>query len=217
MKSPLESLDALAYVGPMRYLLLISLLLATPLLAPAEADTIYQTIGPDGSIVFSDQPSKGAKEIKIKPLTTYSAEEAKRKTSPAAASDNPEPETDTVGKYTAFSIVSPADDSTLPTGAAGNVTIRTQVKPALRVKNGHRLSVLLDGTQLDYTTSSASISLNNLDRGTHSIRAVIVNQRGDIVQLSSNSVTLHIKRASVFAPANPLNPRINRPAPNASP
>ena len=180
----------------------ISLLLAATL---SFADTIYQTVGPDGTVIFTDQPTKGAKEIKIKPLTTFNPEEAglKKESKNTAAS---EPEEEEGTKYKLFTIVSPANDSTLQTGEAGNTTVQVQLDPTLRVKAGHRLTALVDGSQLDYVTSSNRITLNNLDRGTHSIKAVIVNQRGDIVQLSSNSVTLHVKRGTVFAPANPNNP-----------
>jgi len=198
----------------MRYLILIinsafiSLaligLLASPLVL---ADTIYQSTGSDGSITFSDHPSDGAKEIKLKPLTVYNAKEAsgKPKTTrnPAA---NTDPKTNNDSNYKEFTITSPANGATLQTGDAGNTVIQTKLEPPLRVKKGHRLSILVDGDQLDYATSTSSISLSNLNRGTLSVRAVIINQHGDIVQLSSNSVTIHVKRASVFAPSNPRNP-----------
>ena len=194
--------------GSMRYLLLLSLILVSP---SALTDTIYQSTAPDGSITFSDNPTDGAKEIKLKPITTYSAKEAagKSKASSASATTSADPQaTDAPpSNYKKFTITSPANDTTLQTGDAGNTTIQTTIEPTLSVKNGHRLSLLIDGTQLDYVTSSSNISINNLDRGTHSIRAVIVNKSGDIVQLSSNSITLHVQRASIFAPSNPLNPR----------
>lgn len=195
----------------MRALVLISVLIS-PVLAGtlALADSIYQSVGPDGSIIFSDSPSEGAKEIKLKPITIYDPKEASganKKTDPVATDPDPDEGTN----YKAFTISSPADDATLQVGDAGNTTIQTKIEPALRVKNGHRLSALVDGGQLDYATSASSIGLRNLDRGTHSVRAVIVNERGDIVQLSSNSVTIHVKRASVFAPSNPRNPANNTP------
>ncbi len=193
----------------MRHLILICFMLTGPL---ALADSIYQSTAPDGSVVFSDNPSEGAVEIKLKPLTTYSAKEAvsKNKATKNTAA-NADPSTKDAGDYKVFIITNPANDATLPTGAAGNITIQTKLEPTLRVKKGHRLSLLVDGTQLDHATSTSSIGLSNLDRGSHSIRAVIVNERGDIVQLSSNSVTLHVKRASIFAPANPRNPANNPP------
>ncbi|MBL1293531.1 MAG: DUF4124 domain-containing protein [Thiotrichales bacterium] len=193
----------------MHQLLLISSLFLSSLCLAA--GTIYQTVGPDGSIVFTDQPSKGAKEIKLKPITTYNAKEASgaNKKADLGLSNDPDPDKST--HYKTFTITGPADDTTLQTGVAGNTTIQSKIDPPLRIKNGHRLSALIDGTQLDYSTSANSIGLRNLERGTHSIRTVIVNERGDIVQLSSNSVTIHVKRASVFAPSNPRNPNTNRP------
>ncbi len=172
----------------------------------ALADTIYQTVGPDGSVEFTDQPVKGAKEIKLKPITIYNPEEAGlKKESKPGANLAEEEEEDVGGRYKLFTIVSPANDSTLQTGEAGNTTVQVQLDPVLRVKAGHRLTALVDGTQLDYVTSSNRISLNDIHRGSHSIKAVVVNKSGDIIQLSDNSVTLHVKRSSVLAPANPNN------------
>ncbi|MBN4081941.1 DUF4124 domain-containing protein [Beggiatoa alba] len=192
----------------MRYLLLFSLILASH---SVFAGAIYKSTAPDGSITFSDNPTDGAKEITLKPITTFSAKEAagksKATSTPATTSADPQAADTPPGNYKKFTITSPANDTTLQTGDAGNTTIQTTVEPALNVKNGHRLSVLVDGTQLDRVTSSSSISINNLDRGTHSIRAVIVNKSGDIVQLSSNSITLHVQRATIFGPSNPRNPR----------
>ncbi|MBL4850873.1 MAG: DUF4124 domain-containing protein [Gammaproteobacteria bacterium] len=183
-------------------------LLASPLWSTGVlADTIYQSTGSDGSITFSDSPSEGAKEIKLKPITIYSAKEARGKpktaSNPAVTTD---PKANDSGNYKEFTITSPANNTTLQTGDAGNTTIHTKIDPPLRVKKGHRLSALVDGGQLGYATSASSVGLSNLNRGTRSIRAVIINQHGDIVQLSSNSVTIHIKRASIFAPSNPRNP-----------
>lgn len=180
------------------------------------ADTIYQTVGPDGSVIFTDQPSKDAKEIKLKPITIFDPKEASGANRKKESSANTDPEPDQGTNYKSFTITSPANDATLQTGDAGNATVRTSINPALRVKKGHRLSALVDGTQLDYSTSASSIGLRNLNRGTHSVRAVIVNQRGDIVQLSSNSVTIHVKRASLLSPSRP--PAINSaPPPVAAP
>ncbi|MBL1432697.1 MAG: DUF4124 domain-containing protein [Gammaproteobacteria bacterium] len=187
----------------MRTLIIIGILASLALTSTlALTDSIYQSVGPDGSVIFSDHPSDGAKEIKLKPITTYNAKEAsgyKHANTPATTTD---PDTEDKEHYKEFSITSPANDAALPTGDAGNTTIQIRIDPPLSVKKGHRLSALVDGGQLDYVTSSSSISLRNLDRGTHSIRAVIVNKRGDIVQLSSNSITLHVQRASIFSPAN---------------
>lgn len=195
----------------MRMIVLIALLLAA---MPAMAQTIYQWQAPDGSIVFSDTPREGAKEVELKPLPTFSAEEAKGKpaksAAPAAAPAPQQAPTTVSTGYTDFRILSPVNDETLPMGAAGNLTVVTSIEPPLNVKQGHRLSLLIDGTQVDAASSSNSVSVANVFRGTHSLRAVIINAQGDIVKLSDNSVTLHVQRASIL---NPNHPRNRPPAP----
>jgi len=104
-------------------------------------------------------------------------------------------------------ITSPANGESIRDNA-GNVTLQGNVMPGLR--GGHRLRWILDGEALD--DSGPSVQLNNVDRGTHTVKLEVVDNDGEVLAASSG-VTFHLLRRSATrsapppdSPPTPLNP-----------
>jgi hypothetical protein len=60
--------------------------------------------------------------------------------------------------------------------------------------------VTLDGRPLtDLAAASTSITINPIDRGTHSVEATIQDSNGQTV-CSTSSATFHVRQASLLSP-----------------
>lgn len=150
---------------------------------------VYRSVGKDGSVTFSDQPSDGAVKVQVKKLETIKSV------------DTPVPPSSSTGQqaqqniYTGISITSPADDQAIRENA-GNLSVSVSVTPGL--KPSHKLVLYLDGKK--YSTGTAdSFSLHNIDRGTHQLRVAVVDNGGHQL-IDSKSVTFHMLRHSVLMP-----------------
>lgn len=165
-------------------LAMVSLLV--PLLAGAE---IYKSVDSDGNVVFSDQPTPGAKKILEQFTPTYVPAPL-----PQAATTTPAPVA--ASYYTALRIRKPAAGETLR-DATGALTIDLEVVPPLKSQAGHILVVAVDGNNLASHDGTTQLTISNLAPGTHTLKAQIMDATGQ-VQFSSDSVTFHMQR-----PANP--------------
>jgi len=151
--------------------------------------TLYKWVDRDGTTHFSDQPHPGAEAIVVQEIQTVPPLEV-----PAAA--RPSPATEAYS-YDSVTFTSPANEETIRDNS-GNVSVTVAVTPPLRPDFGHRLTVLMDGGLIG---ESESILLTNVDRGTHSLTATVVDGQGKV--LASGSSTFHLQRHSVLnnAPA----------------
>ncbi len=148
---------------------------------------VYKRTNPDGSVTFSDVPAKiDAEPITLPPSSTYSAPPQPRaavKTQPKKAEMD----------YVSVSITSPANDTTIR-DSAGNITITISVDPAL--KSGHSTVLIMDGKNVG-EGQGGSIQLTNIDRGSHTFTAQVVDNR-KIKILESDPVTVHLQRTSTI-------------------
>ncbi|MDR9437767.1 MAG: DUF4124 domain-containing protein [Thiohalophilus sp.] len=182
---------------------MIALLLLT--LPVAAADKVYKKVNPDGSVEYSDQPIEGSEEMSVDqaPATRFEK-------SPDINYQPPERDRADSSSYE-VSITSPGNDESIRDNA-GNVTLRGSVEPGLR--GGHQLRWRLDGEPL--AQSGATVSLTNMDRGTHTVKLEVVNNDGEVLGASS-SVTFHLLRHSKKRPAPPSGSQptpLNPPKPN---
>ena len=156
-----------------------------PLLASAE---IYKSTDADGNVVFSDIPNPGAKKITLPPPTTYTP--APLPTSGTTASKP------VAAEYTGLRIIKPSAGETIRDNT-GAVSIEIEVIPSLNVQAGHKLVVELDGKNLSSNENATQISVSNMERGAHTVKALIMNAAGQ-VQTSSESTTFYMKRESAL-------------------
>lgn len=169
---------------------LIACLAGSPALA-----AIYKTVDEDGNVVFTDVPPKDqSKAIEIDARNTYQPTPLPAASTPAAtATDGAETEEELAVNYESLRITSPADDEAVRENA-GNVTISVSANPSLDVQQGHRVQILVDGSPLA-NAAATSVSLTNIDRGTHLLVAQILDADGQVL-ISSSPVTFHMLRYS---------------------
>lgn len=170
----------------MRYiLLLVSLALCFGVFAQ---DRVYKRVNPDGSVEYSDQPMQGAEVMKVPKGSTFTMPESTPSSS--AAVDNAA-ETAKVS-YDSLDITRPANDETIRSNE-GKLTALARVTPQLAPE--HRFRWSLDGAIVP-DVNSPELRMNNVDRGSHTLQAEIVDADGNVV-ISSDTVTFHLMRVHV--------------------
>ena len=173
------------------------------LAATAQAE-VYKSINASGEVIYSDVPSRGAERIEMPALPTYTPVPLPV---PAAPADSAGPADDAT--YNSFSITRPLDDETIRSNN-GSVNLSVSLDPGLQIEQGHRIQFFLDGKPQGKPVARMSASLQNVDRGTHSVSAAVIDESGDAV-INALPVTIHIMRASILNPHNPLHPRPSPP------
>lgn len=183
-----------------RRLFACALLIALPL--SAAATRVYKSTAPDGSTVYSDQPSPQATEIDVPP----SAPPAGPVAAPAEPAAEPAPEPDRPVTYRTLRITQPADDS-VHWFAEGPVAVSVDIVPPLA--EGHVLVPILNGVAQGEGVAASGFNLTDLDPDTYRLAVAIRDAAGKTLKQSS-AVRFHFKRQSVNLP-----PR--RPPPKGPP
>jgi Domain of unknown function (DUF4124) len=167
--------------------------------AASATAAVYKWVQPDGAIIYSDRPpTKNAapadlpnvQEITIAPTPPSSDE-----STPISSQD------DQAVKYTNLEITEPANDSTIRDNA-GNISIKLAIEPTLQ--EGDSIAILLDGKVIGQGHGT-SISLSNVDRGTHTLTAIVKDAQNKTL-ISASSVTFHLMRTSVLHQTRPAAP-----------
>jgi len=169
-------------------------------MAAAHAADVYRSTGEYGEPVFSDEPTPGSEKVDVPPLTIIPSVTPSQSRSPGQSQD--ESEGQSAGSYQSFAVVTPEDDQPIRDNA-GNVHVGLRVSPPL--KDGHRIRIYLDGVPWGDTLRSTSVTLNNVDRGTHNLQAAIVAPDG--AELArTDTVTFHLRRVSNLLQRSPQVP-----------
>jgi hypothetical protein len=172
-------------------LIALSILLCNPLSA-----AIYKWTDEQGNVVYGDKPpSNETKQITPPPLTTYPG--VKRQEAPAAQKtqpQQPEQEEQKVTEYTKIAIAEPSDNGAVRSNN-GNVAITVVIGPKLDQEAGDQIRILLDGSEAK-TEASTTITLENIDRGSHTVSAEVINRDGKVL-LKTKPITFHLQRFSV--------------------
>lgn len=165
---------------------------------------IYKSVDENGNVLYSDEPSPGAVEIRKKEIPTVPSVVPEIDTE-SGTSD----EADTAGTgvlYDRIEIVSPEPDTAVRNNA-GNLAVSVALQPALKAT--HSLQLNLDGVQVSRSRSPV-FQLQNVDRGTHTLTAVVINAEGNEVQRSS-AISFTMQRHSE------LNPKADIPGTQPAP
>ncbi|GMQ95710.1 MAG: DUF4124 domain-containing protein [Gammaproteobacteria bacterium] len=160
---------------------ILSLMLAV---GAAQAQQIYKYTLSNGDVVYSDRPPPPGQgeEVKLKPLQGFSLPPA------PPLGDSTANKAVTVG-YEEFKVTSPLNDAVLRDNG-GNVSVSLSLTPGLR--DGHSIEFMMDGQPIG-SGSSTSVTLTEIDRGTHTVQAAITDSEGKEIA-RSNSVIFHLKR-----------------------
>lgn len=172
----------------MRYLFFFTLL---GLCLPASA-AMYKWTDKDGKVIYSDKPNPNGSEEKVTgaPLTTYKPDPAVTRAVSKPSKPN---KIEKRELYSEFSIEQPVNDAAVRQNA-GDVTVTFAITPKINTWRGDKIEVFVDGKKSG-ETNSLTYQLISLDRGTHTLNAKLVNNKGEV--LKSDSVTFHLLRASV--------------------
>ena len=96
-------------------------------------------------------------------------------------------------RYKGISIVAPENDTAVRQNA-GNVSIKVAIEPFLFNERGDLLAIYMDGIEVSRGRAT-SVQLVEVDRGTHVVRAEIVDADGKILK-KANPVTFTLHRHS---------------------
>ena len=186
---------------PRTFLTIGALAMALSSSVPAFA-AIYRTVDEDGNVVFTDVPPKEtSKAVKLDNHNDYTPPAAETASSNERATgwlaDEEENENAAPTGYSAIAISYPGNDEAVRENA-GNLTVTIESEPALDTNQGHSIEILLDGEPAG-SASGASVALTNIDRGTHTLSANVVDRSGSVLG-SSNTITFHMLRYSKLNP-----------------
>ncbi|MDB6042847.1 MAG: hypothetical protein JWM63_1398 [Gammaproteobacteria bacterium] len=161
----------------------------------AIAATVYKWVDENGVTHFSDQPHENAQKVQLAAPQTYSAppREAAPASSRRTAPPSPAP------AYQSCALVAPADDQTLPN--ALSITASVQLLPTQRA--GDQVLLLLDGTRVPGLATTGPSFTIPVERGSHSLQAVVQDSDGHVV-CQSSGVTFHVLQPSLLNPQNPI-------------
>lgn len=181
---------------------LILLLLSLTLISTSFAK-IYTWKDNNGKTIYGDNPpqSEKAEEVIIKELTIIEAykhpsliEDKASNNKTKSDKDKAEGNRDQTTSYESFKITYPIDDQDIR-ASTGDITAAFSLTPSLH--EADTVFVYLDGKKMVENSKSLSASFVNLDRGSHSMFAVIRNNNGDVL-INSNTVSFHVFRSSMI-------------------
>lgn len=152
---------------------------------------IYKWVDDKGNVHYSDKEQKGAEEVNLPAAVTYTPT-----TTGAAASGKAE--TEKKLGYTEMSIVQPKMNETIRSNN-GDVQVGIDLKPGLVTGDG--ITLYLDGKEVIKGVAQTSVTLQNLDRGSHTLRATIFDRNGTAV-ISSKSIIFHLLVVAVKSGAS---------------
>lgn len=177
----------------MRTLILLFVLAA----ATATATEIYRWVDADGQPHYSDQWQPGAERIQVEESPSYSpslpaATPAGRVAAVAAPSS----------AYQELEIASPAQEQVL-WNIGSQLPVSIRLEPALQ--SGHELRLFLDGQQQDLPAGSMAVTLSEVYRGVHTLRAEVVSEAGETL-ITSPTRTFMVRQTSMLNPAPAVPP-----------
>ncbi|WP_277811389.1 DUF4124 domain-containing protein [Chromohalobacter canadensis] len=173
----------------------------------AQATPVYRSVDAQGNVAFSDRPV--GEKVDVGTVNTVPGQPRETRDLQALPDAATAPEANGTSSFTAYerlAIAAPGNETTLPTGAAGDTQVRVAISPELRETD--KLRMVIDGEVNGPARHATTFSVTELVRGEHTLRAEVVDAEGRVRQRSA-PITLYVQRASRYLPANPNNPRNN--------
>lgn len=170
--------------------LYLCLLLGLPLLATAAG--VYRWVDAEGNVVYGDDPPKSAQAETVD-LPALTIADSFVPATPSTRQDAPAQPDEEQAAYTRFKVTAPAVDEAIRAND-GNMGVTVAVEPALRA--GDSISLYLDGKQVG-NGKSLTFALTEVDRGEHTVFAVLADAQGNIIQ-NTEAVRFNVLRHSVL-------------------
>lgn len=185
----------------MKYLLAFALLITT-FFIHAE---IYRGVDEEGNVFYSDKEQPNSKLIPTPSPNTVTMPKPKPKEKQTPQTDQPKE-----GAYSTFGIVSPVNGETIFNNA-GNISVNFTIEPPLDIANGHQITAYVDGKAAAPASTELMIQIPNVNRGKHTLSAKVTDAKGKQI-ITSNAITIHMKRFSKRTPGStpgPVDPKGN--------
>ncbi|RLA46275.1 MAG: hypothetical protein DRR06_05450 [Gammaproteobacteria bacterium] len=184
-----------------RHIAAILLIIAVPTIvtSTASADSVYREVDEKGRVTFTDKPSvtQPSEKIKLSPINTQPAVAIPLPDQPEEEGQPEGDETDV--PYSVYRITQPTQEVTIPTGQM-DVVVQLELKPSLQ--SGHLVTYYHNGVALGDPVATIWVTLTELIRGQHDIRAEVVDASGNI-KAKTKTIVFYVQR---------YRPRLNRPA-----
>lgn len=173
--------------------IILSLLLLLPAMAHA---VICKTVEPDGSVSYADVPAaECAQPVDLPDYSRYAPRPIQQqqwtRTSPTGGN------LVRSERYTSMAIVQPGPGGTVRDND-GRVTVAIALQPGLQ--QNHKVMLYLDGAPVGSGFEGTTIELNGVRRGSHSLRAVVVDPSGQRL-IEAPAVRFTLRQASLLDPA----------------
>lgn len=159
---------------------------------PLFAKDVYKWTNADGVVIYSDTYQEGAERIRVSGSTSSPSNVTQTEDQAQGAEAAAE---DATG-YTSLEIVQPENDQTIRSNE-GTVAVGLALSPTLA--EGHSVRIVVDGSELPNGMQGTQFTLNNLNRGSHSLETRVVDADGNVL-INSNRITFHLRKASILTP-----------------
>jgi hypothetical protein len=181
-----------------------------PMMASAE---IYRSVDSDGNVIFSDKPVRGAKNVTLPPLQSYTsavstsasnAESAAKAEDVTVATSQPAKRSPFGGHvYDEIAISAPANQATIQ-NSGGKLDVNVTLTPTLH--RGDKLIITIDDEPVaESGEPNVGFLLEAIPHGSHQLQAYVMGPDTHIVK-SSPEITFYMQQTGVNSPANPNNP-----------
>ncbi len=170
------------------------LLLLLPLLiAPVNA-AVYKWTDSSGQVHYTDQWQEGSQAVDLPEPSVYTPAPVPSATqSPGTGAASP------AGDYDLLEVSAPAQDETIRNNE-GKVTVGLRLEPTLR--QGDVIELFLDGEKVPGGLSTTGATLSNINRGTHTVKARVIDASGQEL-ISSQPISFFLRRESKLFPQRP--------------
>lgn len=157
--------------------------------AQVTAAEVYRQPDRGDGVEFSDQDAHTAERVTVPPPQTFSTPHPVNAPTPEASvrstPDRP------LG-YLSVIVAEPANEATVRDNN-GEVEVSLELTPPLQVRFAHRVQLKLDGSPHGAPGHERHFVLSGVDRGTHTLQAVVLAADGKPVWISPISV-FHLHR-----------------------
>ncbi len=170
------------------------------------AGKIFKTVDAEGNVVFSDLPPRieqSSETVKLEAPNIFTPQGAATQLPEGREpwithldGENDEPATSP--SYRSLTINTPGNDSNVRENT-GNVSVVVHLLPALHP--GHSMRLLLDDVATASPGEDAVFALSNVDRGTHTLKAEVLDSDGTVIFTGNQSV-FHLQRYSTLTAPN---------------
>ena len=171
---------------------LLVLLISTVSFSLANATVLYKKVDKDGNVTYTDKPSEDAEAITVK--TNRNVVTTPRVNSTTNQTKTGDKEAQEFA-YEVFAIDSPNDDEGVRAND-GSMTVVVGISPS--IQPNHSIRLHMDGVQVGQDQKIPYFNLANVNRGTHELIAMVINDETQEIVQTSQAVTFHLLRTSIL-------------------